>query len=121
MLRWWGWITVIAMGCLAGSNAPAVSRFGAPSDDSVCDVGDAAKRASGVMSADAFVKTKCRNGQMLMGTSAVPVGSSLSDIALLAMKSCAAATIESSRVTEVLGGVSVDVERIRCPISKLTL
>ena len=111
-------MTAIAMGGLAGS-APAASRFGTPSDDSVCDVGDAAKRAAGVMSAEAFVKTRCRNGQVLVGTGVVPLGSSPSDIALLAMKSCAAATIESSRSSEVMGGISVDVERVRCPISKL--
>ena len=118
MLRYSKCVVVAALAAsLAG--AQAASRYGGPTDDSVCDVGDMSRRAAGMLSPDAYVKATCRNGQALIGSSVVPLGSAQSDIALLAVKSCVAADIEIRRSSDNVGGVVMEIERVRCRISKL--
>lgn len=117
MLRWT--CVVAAIYACAGAPAFAVSRLGAATDDSVCDVGSTDRRAAGVMPPREFVKSKCRNGQVLLGISVVPVGTSQSEIAELASRYCLIAGIQSSRSMSNMAGIAMEYEQVRCVIEKM--
>lgn len=96
-----------------------MSRLGAATDDSVCDVGSTDRRAAGVVPPWEFVKSKCRNGQVLLGISVVPVGNSPSEIAELARRYCLIAGIQSSRSMSNMAGIAMEYEQVRCVIEKM--
>ena len=110
---------VAALVACIGTPALAVSRLGTATDDSVCDVGSTDRRAPGVIAPREFVKSKCKNGQVLLGISVVPVGTSPSEIAELASRYCLVAGIQSSRSMSNMAGIEMAYEQVRCVIEKM--
>jgi hypothetical protein len=111
----------LLVGLLAVGSMPAVavSRLGGVTDDSVCDLGSLEQRQADVPSAAAFVKAKCKNGQLLMGKSVVPLGSGQSEIMNLARAYCRIADIQVNRIRGGMMGVPMEWDEVRCPIAKL--
>jgi hypothetical protein len=99
--------------------AVAASRFGGSTDDSVCDVGNTDRRVQGVMSPQAFIKQSCKNGQLLVGNSVVPLGSSAPEIVELAQTYCRIADIQSRRSRANMAGIDMEYEEVRCRLEKL--
>lgn len=113
------WAFAAAIAACAAAPAMAVSRLGAATDDSVCDVGSTDRRAAGLIPPAEFVKSKCRNGQLLIGISVVPLGSSQPEIAELASRYCTIAGIQSSRSVSNMAGIAMEYEQVRCTIEKM--
>lgn len=108
-------------GMLIGAAAPAgaVARLGGQTDDSVCDVGSTASRSQEWPVAAEFVRAKCKNGQLLMGSSVVPVGNFDPEIVVLARAFCRIADIQARRTAGSAGPLMMAFEEVRCRIEKL--
>ena len=98
--------------------AQAASRFSGVTDDSVCDVGRTDQRTSPNVEAFDFVKSRCKNGQLLTGSSPVPVGGYEPEIEALAKHYCRIADIDAKRTAGSLAGISVEFAQVRCKIEK---
>ncbi len=117
-LEYWATTLALAAGLLAVP-AWAVSRQGGSTDDSVCDVGRTYERSRDGVSSWEFVRTQCRNGQLLMGTSVVPVGAGETEIMGLAKTFCRIADIQSRRFQGSVGPLGMELEEARCRVEKL--
>ena len=117
-LKYWATTLAFAVGVLAAP-AWAVSRQGGATDDSVCDVGRTYERSRDGVSSGEFVRTKCKNGQLLMGTSVVPVGAGETEIMGLAKTFCRIADIQSRRFQGSVGPLGMELEEARCRVEKL--
>lgn len=115
MARIWAALLSIGVTCCAS----AASRLGGATDDSVCDVGSTDRRVAGVAAPQAFIKTSCKNGQLLMGTSVVPLGSGDPEILELARAYCRIADIQSTRTQANMAGITMEYEQVRCVLQKL--
>lgn len=103
----------------AAAPAGAVSRLGGQTDDSVCDVGSTASRSREWPEAAEFVRAKCRNGQLLLGSSVVPAGNFDPEITVLARAFCRIADIQARRIAGSAGPLMMEFEEVRCRIEKL--
>ena len=108
-------------GCafLLATAAHAESRLGGETDDSVCDVGATYKRHNTWPVAADFVRARCKNGQLLMGSSIVPAGGFDSEIKRLTRGFCRIADIQLQRTAGELLGIPTEFEEGRCKIEKL--
>ncbi len=108
-------------GVLIGTSAPAgaAARLGGQTDDSVCDVGSTASRSREWPEAGDFIRAKCRNGQLLMGSSVVPAGNFDPEITALARAFCRIADIQARRTQGSAGPLIMAFEEVRCRIEKL--
>ncbi|MGL4233394.1 MAG: hypothetical protein ACRCWJ_18655 [Casimicrobium sp.] len=110
-----------AVVCLMAAMVPvtqAASRGGAITDDSVCDVGDTEDRSMRI-DTHTFVEKECKNGQVLLGRSVVPLGGNPSRIEHMAMSLCRVADIATQRSEGYAGGViKMEYASVRCVISK---
>jgi hypothetical protein len=97
----------------------AASRLGGQTDDSVCDVGKTWQRVNGVPATGEFVRTSCKNGQLLMGVSVAPAGDFDSEIVVLARTLCRIADIQTRRNQGDMGGIVMEYDEVRCKIEKL--
>lgn len=118
-------IIVLCIGIFTGFIGPtyAASLVDEQTDDSVCDLGHASKNTGKLSSLDKgvdFISSKCRNGQVLIGSSIVPASSSDSTVITLAKKFCMIADIQTKRTQIVLGGsLPMEIDEVRCTIKKL--
>lgn len=112
-------MTVLVGALMASTPAAAVSRLGGGTDDSVCDLGSLEQRRADALGPGEFVKAKCKNGQLLMGKSVVPLGSSQSDIMNLARTYCRIADIQANRIRGDMMGLPMEWDEVRCRIEKL--
>lgn len=112
---------IVAAAMLASSlPSAAVSRLGQATDDSVCDIGATERGGLKAPPAAEFVATKCRNGQVLIGSSPVPqLRYSVPLARVLATKYCAAEDIKSRYMFRHAYTVTVTDEHVRCILSKL--
>jgi hypothetical protein len=117
-LKYWAMTLATAAGLLAAP-AWAVSRQGGATDDSVCDVGRTHERSRDGVSSWEFVRTQCKHGQLLMGTSVVPVGGGETEIMGLAKTFCRIADIQSRRYQGAVGPLGMEFEEARCRVEKL--
>jgi hypothetical protein len=117
-LKYWTMTLSLAAGLLAVP-AWAVTRQGGATDDSVCDVGRTHERSRDGVSSWEFVRTQCKNGQLLMGTSVVPVGGGETEIMGLAKTFCRIADIQSRRFQGAVGPLGMEFEEARCRVDKL--
>jgi hypothetical protein len=99
-------------------HAHAASRGGGATDDSVCEIGSMEDRSSKIDPYD-FVQKSCRNGQLLTGTSVVPLGSNGAQIENLAGRYCLRAEIEVRYFKKPVAGMEWDYAAVKCKISKL--
>lgn len=97
----------------------AVTRQGGATDDSVCDVGRTYERSRDGVSSWEFVRTQCKNGQLLTGTSVVPIGGGETEIMGLAKTFCRIADIQSRRFQGNVGPLGMEFEEARCRVEKL--
>jgi hypothetical protein len=116
--KYWATTLALAAGLLAAP-AWAVTRQGGSTDDSVCDVGRTYERSRDSASSWEFVRTQCKNGQLLMGTSVVPVGGGETEIMGLAKTFCRIADIQSRRFQGSVGPLGMELEEARCRVEKL--
>lgn len=116
-LKYWATTLAFAVGLLAAP-AWAVSRQGGATDDSVCDVGRTYERSRDGVSSWEFVRTQCKNGQLLMGTSVLPVGGGETEIMGLAKTFCRIADIQSRRFQGNVGPLGMEFEEARCRVEK---
>lgn len=99
--------------------AGAVSRLGGQTDDSVCDVGSTASRSREWPEAADFIRARCKNGQLLLGSSVVPAGNFDPEITVLARAFCRIADIQARRTAGSAGPLMMEFEEVRCRIEKL--
>lgn len=97
----------------------AASRLGGETDDSVCDVGPTYERSRDETRAGDFIRSSCRNGQVLIGASVVPAGGFESEIMRLAKANCRIADIQAQRVRRSTGPIFMEFDEVRCRIEKL--
>ena len=108
------WIT------LSGSPVLAASRMGGMTDDSVCDVGrtQVPVKPENIRAED-FIKTQCKNGQVLTGASTVAYGNAMPEIEYLAKRYCLMAEIQMWGSAEYFLGIRQEWVHARCVIAKL--
>lgn len=99
--------------------AGAASLVGGQTDDSVCDLGSAGQNARKLPEAGDFVRAQCKNGQVLMGSSIVPVGGFDSDVVRLARAFCRMSEVQTRRTQGNMGGLVMEIDEVRCTIGKL--
>lgn len=97
----------------------AASLVGGQTDDSVCDLGSAPHNARKLSAAGDFIRAQCKNGQMLVGSSIVPVGGFDSEVVRLARTFCRMADIQTRRTQGNMGGLVMEIDEVRCTIGKL--
>jgi hypothetical protein len=114
----WGAALVIVAGGLAFPGW-AVTRQGGVTDDSVCDLGRTYERSRDGVSAWEFVRAQCKNGQLLIGISVVPVGGGETEIMGLSKAFCRIADIQSRRFQGHAGPLGMELEEARCRLEKL--
>lgn len=116
----WTQVLVAAAMLASSSLSWAVSRLGQTSDDSICDIGATERGGLNALPAAEFIATKCRNGQVLIGSSSVPQLRSTTPLARrLATKYCVAEDIKSRYLFRHAYTVTVTDEHVRCVLSKL--
>jgi hypothetical protein len=115
-----GGLLAIATACIAIQSG-AVARQGGTTDDSVCDLGRTYERTSTRDNSwiGDFIKAKCKNGQLLMGSSVVPAGGFESEIMGLSKANCQIADIQARRFQGNAGPITMEFEEVRCRITKL--
>lgn len=108
-------------GALIGTAVPAgaVARLGGQTDDSVCDVGATQQRNRDWPEVADFIRAKCKNGQLLMGSSVVPAGGFDSEITVLARGLCRIADIQARRTQGNMAGIVMEYDEVRCKLEKL--
>lgn len=116
--RCWGGLLAVAAVCVA-TQSWAVSRQGGATDDSVCDLGRTYERNRDNSWVGDFIKTQCKNGQLLIGSSVVPVGGFESEIMGLSKANCQIADIQARRFQGNAGPMGMEFEEVRCRITKL--
>lgn len=117
----WQAVCAAALTLLASLGEPgaqAASRFSGSTDDSVCDVGRTDQRTRPNVEAFDFVKSRCKNGQLLTGSGPVPAGGYEPEIEALAKRYCRIADIEATRTEGSLAGIRVEFSQVRCKIGK---
>jgi len=118
-LRWGLALTLVGVAICTAAPAGAVARLGGQTDDSVCDVGSTASRSREWPEAAEFVRAKCRNGQLLLGSSVVPAGNFDPEITVLARAFCRIADIQARRIAGSAGPLMMEFEEVHCRIEKL--
>lgn len=108
----------LMFGALLGTAEPveAAAREGGRTDDSVCDLGRLYNRSSELPDAYQFVRTQCKNGQVLMAIAVVPAGNFDSQAKGVGYEFCSIAELQ---LRQFAGPVSLEFEEVRCVISKL--
>lgn len=99
--------------------AGAASLVGGQTDDSVCDLGSAPQNARKLSTAVDFIRTQCKNGQVLVGSGIVPAGGFDSEVARLARTFCRMADIQIRRTQGSMAGLVMEIDEVRCAIGKL--
>lgn len=99
--------------------AGSASLVGGQTDDSVCDLGRAPQNARKLSAAGDFIRAQCKNGQILIGSSIVPVGGADSDVVRLARTLCRMADIQTRRTQGNMAGLIMEIDEVRCTIGKL--
>ena len=103
---------------IGSANTNAASRLGGQTDDSVCDVGKTYQRSRPDIIAFEFIRDHCENGQMLIGSSMVPVGNFEPEIEALAKRFCRIADIDIKRTENENLGIRAAYSHVRCKIIK---
>lgn len=99
--------------------AGAASLVGGQTDDSVCDLGRAPENARKLSVAGDFIRAQCKNGQVLVGSSIVPVGGFYSEVVRQARAFCRLADIQTRRTQSNMFGLAMEIDEVRCSIEKL--
>ena len=120
-ISWLLQMLLAAIFALHVATSQGASREGGLTDESVCDVGDTVRSSSKLKSPFDFVKSECKNGQLLLASGVVPAGGfTLSKSEELAKNLCLIADIELKRTTG--GGPTGtlwEIDNVRCKITKL--
>lgn len=100
--------------------AGAASLVGGQTDDSVCDLGRAPGNVRELSKAADFIRTQCKNGQVLMGSAIVPAAVAYeSAVVLLARDFCRMSDIQTRRMQGNMAGLVMEIDEVRCTIGKL--
>jgi len=113
-------LSLALVGALMCTTAPAwaVSRLGGQTDDSVCDAGSTAARSREWPITWDFVKARCKNGQVLLGSS-IESATGGFEIEGMAKSFCRIADIQLYTTAGNLAGLPVRFGHVRCKIEKL--